>query len=506
MVIHHCHCGFHEDSSQFSASECVSWFLQNNEVPSDAEASQMCWELIDAQRHLSHLATLETLEASPSQLHDEGDVLRKFIQEFKIALSPVRRLPTELWISIFHLSVSRYAALDMSAGFWGFSQVCARTRLIVLSMPRHWSYIVIDPNDTNNIFPRHAEAILGTYLARSGDADICVNLNVTDSALTPRASALLDILSSAAHRVASLRFTAGCVLCRSLVSWKGRMARLGELNISVAEDLDESGDPKILDVFQDCPSLYDVQLAHFRRSSLYLKLPWSQLNRFSVELARGDKLDGLCEAHNLTNLLVEAPLDSNPLTDMVVLPNLRRLTLYQSATILRHLRVPALQHITYLGPLDSLVGSLSTSLQGSGFGLQELHLITGSLFNDNETMMLLELSRTIRTLIILNRCHSEHTVDRFIAQLSDVRSRETCLLPNLEHLSLDWTAHGSFDKQRFVDAIASRTTDAISRRGISRLRTLWFTYDDNIPPITLDSIETLIQKPTLHTTDSTPGA
>lgn len=483
-----CHCNYPKEESQWpiTSDETILTLLQSNNAPTDLEISQVTHDLIDVQRHLLHL------NASSQQNHDEVHALQKSMLEYKVILGPFRKLPTEILRIIFFLVVDRYAALDLRAGFWNLAQVCARVRSIILNAPRFWTYIVIDPRETDDTFPTHAKSILRTFLKRSADEDICIDFRLTDPALYERAIPLLEILFSASHRLSSFRFRAGTLLCRSLIQLKGRIPRLQQLTIDVSQDSDESGDPRIADVFEDCPQLFDAYVTHYQRSSTFLRLPWPQLNRYLVELSTTDKLDVLCQAQNLTNLLVTAPLDSTPLSNAVELPNLQRLSLFQSATILERLCLPALREVCFLGHSDSFVGPLSTAIQESGFTLQMMQLITGSSLDDTATLKLFQLCPTLQKLNVLHRNnHVAHTCDAFLALLTDTRSRETCLLPNLKHLILDLSGDLVFDKERSIAMLASRTSDASNDRGIHRILTLILHYEEDQPPITLDTLESL---------------
>ncbi len=89
--------------------------------------------------------------------------------QVKVALSPIRLLPTEIFIEVFRHGVV-VNAFDRSKGPWILAQVCSIWREIIIThCPRLWSTILIEICAYRCQDP---VSLLKTVLDRSGQSDL----------------------------------------------------------------------------------------------------------------------------------------------------------------------------------------------------------------------------------------------------------------------------------------------------------------------------------------------
>ncbi len=107
-----------------------------------------------------------------AQLH----TVRKFLEVRKSIFAPVRRLPRDILLEIFH-SVSDswwqdaeedfiiHDSLDMTGPLWVLGSVCGLWRDILRTSPASWARCL----SVKSPFSKHAPEILQTYLERTGE-------------------------------------------------------------------------------------------------------------------------------------------------------------------------------------------------------------------------------------------------------------------------------------------------------------------------------------------------
>ncbi|KAJ7656537.1 hypothetical protein DFH06DRAFT_991785, partial [Mycena polygramma] len=78
------------------------------------------------------------LKSELEKLQQERDALDVEIRKHEGALSPLRRLPTEILCLVFIFAMPYNDLLSVKDGPWVLSAVCSRWRTILLSQPSFW--------------------------------------------------------------------------------------------------------------------------------------------------------------------------------------------------------------------------------------------------------------------------------------------------------------------------------------------------------------------------------
>ncbi len=152
------------------------------------------------------IAKLERLESWYSvQLH----AVLKSLENRKSVFAPVRRLPRDILLEIFH-SVSdswwqddhyaedddyTHGSLDMTGPLWVLGSVCGLWRDILHTSPASWARCVL----VKSPFSKHAPEILQAYLERTGEhplslVAVCYSLNIAED------SEIMSILVQSSYR------------------------------------------------------------------------------------------------------------------------------------------------------------------------------------------------------------------------------------------------------------------------------------------------------------------
>ncbi|KAK7448878.1 hypothetical protein VKT23_013610 [Stygiomarasmius scandens] len=146
--------------------------------PSDAKVSQVQQQIHDA-RSLIDQCDLEIgrLRSTISLLEEQKKRITRRIDEYHALISPVRKIPVEIWTEIFSIFLEDSCNLHItyykiSLPTLRLSHVCGFWRTIVMSTPKLWSNL-----DVNIMHGRDemVEAV-SFYLDRSKTAPLCLKL------------------------------------------------------------------------------------------------------------------------------------------------------------------------------------------------------------------------------------------------------------------------------------------------------------------------------------------
>ncbi|KAJ7918618.1 hypothetical protein B0H13DRAFT_1992236 [Mycena leptocephala] len=329
--------------------------LDSNDPPAEFNISPLR-EFVSLGRARRALldSKIAPLKAELEKLMKEHDSLDAEIRKHEGALSPLRRMPTEIISLIFTFAlppfVSSYGVMGVQEIPWALSAVCSRWRKIVLSQPSFWTSLFIDFTDQPPESPSIAglEPMLEAHL----EASQHLPLNITfrtfyDHTCTPIELRVLELLSGHCHRWEIAELSGPAMLYSHLNSIRGDLESLRKLDITVQDEMD-GPESDLSDLFESCPGLQEAFINAGRYGGdqpITAELPFSQLRRYSASNSWINHVHALCSASNLVDCVLRVIDYSIPaVVSTITLPQLLRLS-SSTARILDCLDTPALQEL-----------------------------------------------------------------------------------------------------------------------------------------------------------------
>ncbi|KAK0462351.1 uncharacterized protein EV420DRAFT_1734549 [Desarmillaria tabescens] len=431
----------------------------------DTEASRLVQFIAEMRGRIS------LVEQKVDALCQERQSISDAIIEREKILNPVRRLPAEILVRIFHSTidfpVSRsYNVDDHQWHFhpgentlWEIEKVCREWKTVALSFPELWSSINIVINDDNFGDHSHGNAYirwLGRQLDRSKNYPLALSVwnDDDDSTFTKLPPALTAILYSFSTHVECLHlyltskiFSAMPLLHLSLPSLKS--VCLFPTDIQVMDGYEN------LDLFL-CPVLRRLHIVEVQRVSHCFRLPWMQITHFRSEY--GDLLHAsqpvLHDMRKLTHieechLVLEAEssegendLPVKQVADRLKLPALEKLQIARFPN-----DRPRESDETFTAVCGLLERSRSPHIT-------TLHFDHGCTLEED----LLQILRTCLTLedVRLTDVDEGAITDEILLQLTLRVDGTTPLVPRLHTLHISGPM--TFNMQTFVDMVESRWT------------------------------------------------
>jgi hypothetical protein len=340
------HCLLPQHTADIPAIEEIPTdILATNRPPLDPEI--LCIQSVISEELIRKAcldARIASLTASLDKLTKDRDVLEGEIHEHRGALSPLRRLPTELISLIFVFT--RPSAGNPAP--WTVSQVCRRWRAISISQPSFWTSVVLDFGRRD--YRSATKFRLETHLERSGDLPLDIVFRVRSShRCTKQESVALKLLAKHSARWEKVVFTGHQSLYAALSSIRGNLPILRNLQVELNPYYE---DDVTVDVFQSAPNLSEATVLT-DGSSVAVNLPFHQLHLYCAYNTWDIHLSVLRFASNLVECALHIDPISTPPATITVLPNLLRLFLSE-ATLLEYLDAPSLQELYCSGPFHHL--------------------------------------------------------------------------------------------------------------------------------------------------------
>ncbi len=332
-------------SQQLNISKSLVNF-QGNAVTSSSAASHLA-------EHLQHVPSAEIrveVGVVPFEKENHTSSLKS---QVKVALSPIRLLPTEIFIEVFRHGVV-VNAFDRSKGPWILAQVCSIWREIIIThCPRLWSTILIEICAYRCQDP---VSLLKTVLDRSGQSDLRIEFWET-SIEEYAAKQMLNLLFEVSNRWSNVTLDLQPGSLSSLSVVRGRLDRLSSITIKY-HGIGQP--PSRIDAFEITPLLNDINIVVRRDHDAVTIVPCGSE---SLQAYRNDRAYGDVDLHRaLLDTILKSPIlnslwayyhncattASRPLTTRINSTSIRFLQTSESA-LLDSLSLPALETI-WLGP------------------------------------------------------------------------------------------------------------------------------------------------------------
>ncbi|KAG7449394.1 uncharacterized protein BT62DRAFT_917952 [Guyanagaster necrorhizus] len=485
--------------------------LQSNERPTEAQIVNIRKTMLaEAMQRLS-------------ELHQVWETLQQIIDDCKTVVSPMRQLPPEILLEIFHWTIADQEYVDVfciKSVPWTLGQVCRTWHEVVQSDPRLWSNLLVRGFSYDRNPPQEPLSMLKTALRLSKDRSLsircsfdCDNLlemekernaiqekwpnlyNPEEDNIITLNHRVLQLLVDNSRRWKNARFRVDDYAYLSMFNAaKGKLDRLETLNFGMIPGWIDDELIPTFDAFAVAPKLFNIELSRMGRVKPVL--PYEQLFSARMEWCDRNVLEEhLVTLHEMPNLQ-EYDLDgfdyemrelSEPgfihhnalrvlhvctpgaLTNLV-LPNLEEV----------HLKAASLDEICRFATLDKLPGLI----ERSGCSIRKLTL--ADVLESSDIIPVLERTPNLNELHVeLNHWHYETdefmaVVARYLRIRKDGREMPVAL-PRLHTLTMSVRGSPKWDipfdlpisflKKRMAEMIRDRW-NIIDGSGVNRLKSV----------------------------------
>ncbi|KAJ4472867.1 hypothetical protein C8J55DRAFT_519816 [Lentinula edodes] len=424
--------------------------FHTNEPPDDVDVQIFSNTLRSTQDRESFLLEdIRYLKTALDHHLEELSRVQQTIREYKLVLSPVRRLPGELLMEIFFQvlgSEDPEDVLDFDRGLWPLTHVCGNWRTLILNRTSFWTTVSL-PGRMH--YPPYAVHILSLFLERSGSRPIFVEFTCRDVASLPQTLFTVLVAQSSRWEICRLRipvFLTTHLTSRSIE--RAHLLRHLDLNLDLAYS--STLTTTCNKIFTGAPALRSVKLTGIPLTASSLGLRWSYLTHYNVAQDFPEKhLPILRLATGLVECTINCslPWRQEPLgSDIVPLRKLQRLQMEGTASVLlQHLAAPSLLSLNIVLPETG--DSLKTFLSRSQSRLQELEI--EAIPMGNNILDALVSTSYLRRLALNVSVHPGHRQSvvfkdllvalKYVHNGDGITSESTSrcnILPHLEELAL----------------------------------------------------------------------
>ncbi|SJL15132.1 uncharacterized protein ARMOST_18617 [Armillaria ostoyae] len=494
----------------------LAGLTSSNDPPSETEEATLRERIVSCDMEIRKFDTDEAqltdfiadmksrislAEQKVDALRQERQAIRDAITQTKRLLNPVRRLPAEILLRIFHLTTvfpipHSYSIEGDDEGWnfyptenmlWTIERVCKQWNKVAVSFPELWSFINVIV--TNDNFGDDARGIaytrrLGLQLDRSKNHLLSLSIwnDVHRSSFTKLPTAIATILFSFSTRVKCLHLYLPADMFASMPSYHFSLPSTIDLCL-FPTDVGVIDDYHGLDLFR-CPSLRSLRIVDVLCPLHSFHLPWAQIHSFTSESAfYQDEPSGPvpssairlmrslvnveeCHFHRFGSESFDDDMTGEALP--VVCSNLRTLSLSSwgqdnhepLAQFADMIKLPALMSLQtaccsnyYWRETPETFTAIRNLLERSGPPhITILHFDRGQVLGDD----FLHILRTCPSLedIRLTDVDEGAVSDQTLLQLTLSADGALCVVPRLHTLHL--SGNMSFSMQIFVDMVESR--------------------------------------------------
>ncbi|KAK7042092.1 hypothetical protein R3P38DRAFT_2888522, partial [Favolaschia claudopus] len=366
----------------------VDELLKTNDPPAEAQVPAVQKSL---ETRLDRLAVFRAkkeaiheeviaLRSQLADLEDELKALEKAIDSVEVdilahasVLSVVRRIAPEILGEIFRLTLPhtrRVGARVASVAPWLLCHVSRNWRAVARGDALLWSHIRVNtispiPDQAHPLCPLETQIRLSANAPLTIDFFVGPGVHRHGNRHVPHIRRLLDAIVRQSNRWEIARLYWSADSSDSLASLAGIVAQLAQLrHLAFHPYLRTTELPvALLSIFAAAPALREVLLTDdgFCSPSPQLELPWPQLTLLRLCSSQSYLFKSLPRAVNLMECAI-GPIQgiADPCFDVLLLPSLRRLTLYRTEPWLG-LKTPLLEYLHLEGPIDPIPQILSSN-------------------------------------------------------------------------------------------------------------------------------------------------
>ncbi|KAJ7585687.1 hypothetical protein C8J56DRAFT_892384 [Mycena floridula] len=449
-------CGFSEPEFTFdeavtpNRAACLPELIRSNNPPSHTEESQLREVLADA------VQCMDDLDVRIAALRHDLEVLIRQkahkeleIQEYKLVLHPIRRIPRDVLCEIFLCFIDEdleseelESSLDPTLTQWIIPRVSSHWRSVSLSFRRMWATIRIIPDDFPSLdIGGWKLFMLGVQLNRSGSSQLSV-LFYSKSAIKER-HPILSMLLPTSARWKELFILVPAASFAAFAPLQGALASLQTLHIWISGFAKRPPLPAALSTYEFAPNVTSLYGNPYFFATI--PFPFSQITKYEVdvEFTCCALLMLLSRMPNLE--ILHCKCGPDPLLTLPTFPRDDE-ELHSSATctLLARLTLPALRFLDIvvhqtLDPVRSLIQRSGCAIDN--LSLELVNMDDGTGFN---------LLQYVSSLTSFKLTCPESLNDVFIKTFTS----SSTVLPLLQ--SLELTEQWGFDPAEMVELKTSR--------------------------------------------------
>ncbi|KAK0431931.1 hypothetical protein EV421DRAFT_1925341 [Armillaria borealis] len=480
----------HEWISTFTHLPDVAFLLRTNDAPSPLQSAGLKASLESVKTALAELQSdLDLLHNATAVLQSQMSRLRSFEDGYKAALSPIRRIPSEITMEILRRSwehdnlgscfpgrhVSGFNVFTVQEGPWHLGQVCRLWRNVIETLcPKLWAAVAVDI--PLRFVPRGSLKVdalvemLRVVLERSGNHPLDFYLRLYDTEAGALQTKVMErcfhILVAHSKRWRAIEIVIPPALLPQLSLIRGKTDYIHAFEIAPKlEKLYFKGLPPEANIHFPVDNLVSFSderpFAGDRWTPKYLDIIRSapKLRSFSYNDYGIDPISTPFSVPSVMSRSVEELSASSPsFMRSLVLPSLKGVTLTTADDILE------MENEVIKCPVGALSALHEMLVQSQCF-LTRLHLIDVVLNDDLANII--RLVPGLQYLVIkFHEWEDEYDpiMVSLVTQLSETNlvdgSLQHTTVPSLQELgiylySLHYT-HVSFIDSTFVDMVASR--------------------------------------------------
>ncbi|KAF9039208.1 hypothetical protein BJ165DRAFT_1496831 [Panaeolus papilionaceus] len=367
------------------SSQSICRLCSSNDPPNEGEETD--WILAAIQERESELSihtqylqqrrVLSDVVGNRRSRIPEIAQLEQQISNLKSLVSPLRRLPPELLQEIFLIgaaqqNINKFIFFDVVHGepvsSWAVAGVCRKWRNVALSTPELWNVLPHLTFERVNFHAHKLQYSKFEFLLRySGNLPLHLYIEARTPWL-PETCPVLDLLIQHSERWETVVVKMTSSTFARLNGVRNRIPRLQRLSLTLWHSWAHNSDVD-WDMFAIAPRLTDVSFKC--RSEVALRLPESQLTRYSLESMHVDGIGHALQSSSTIQALYIRNERMDPLHDTITLPNLTKLFFqfrhyHSSPSLLDSLSLPALQELVVCGDHPNILATSLSLLRRAG--------------------------------------------------------------------------------------------------------------------------------------------
>ncbi|KAK0194968.1 hypothetical protein F5146DRAFT_1132390 [Armillaria mellea] len=371
---------------------------------------------------------IEVLQAVLNTIHEQRTLFESRIKRHKMALAPIRKIPTELIAEIMLFAVAEATAISPNGQPCSsaanivplrLSRVCRSWRETALFLQPLWTRLYLSSDQ------QHGSELLQTWLDRSGQRGLHFHVKLT-SRPTHSRHRLVQALIAHSRRWHTIHLYTSDSTLGLFRNIRGHLPLLTEVKLVISRPENIAGNAT--DIFVDTPLLrsFHISSQEFWRTVPIFQIPWNQLNAYSVDDAGiHDCIEYLNQAPNLVECRLLSRFAPVLPTNMVVHEHLCSLSLCDYR-LLNHLHASQLEA---LEAIEDFIARSSSNL--TRFTLCEWNR-QDTIIRASDIIPVFQVLPNIVSLTLRNLVWN----DDFFPPLT-VSSNQSILLPKMQILHLE---------------------------------------------------------------------
>ncbi|KAK0480818.1 hypothetical protein IW261DRAFT_1607404 [Armillaria novae-zelandiae] len=427
-----------------SSDEIVGKILRGSRPLLDADHALLDPEITNLKQLRSwYDALLQEIE-----LH--RPTVLKGLKNRESVYAPVRRLPRDLLIKIFHFlcdswrwddqyqdgngkNISERHSLHMAGPLWVLGRVCGLWRDILHTSPASWArYVLVE-----SVSPVPSPGILQTYLKHTGEHPLSLVVICDGDNLT-RESEIMSLCIQLCHRWKNVRIETSLDHVHLLES-VSHLPILQTFDIKISDDFDSEYST---DMCLDAPQLWQATIEHYGIHQI--RLPPS-ITHYSGNITCEKDLQLIFQLPKLRTcqLTSKVSLDSIKVPGPVIMAELCQLFV-EDLDLLDCLTAPMLQSMTISGGSSESFSCIHAFFQRSGCHLESFSIEMEIMESVSSTSISDTFSSEACSTISYFKLGIDSDGKALISSFAS-----PLILPNLRHFVLCFGHHNFFRKNEW---------------------------------------------------------